>query len=78
VAWRKPGSGPAAGAAAELAGYAGEYARAAGTDGQAARYLVAVRSWLAMLGAAGADREVGDLFVELARVDRAVWRGGVA
>ena len=81
VAWRKVGAGPAAGAVAELLGYAGEYERAAPTDELAAQRLASVWSWLSMLAAAGGDPEVADLFTEFARTDRAVWlrvRGGVA
>jgi hypothetical protein len=75
MAWRRAAGGPAAGAVAELEGYAERYAAAAGRgDRWAAERLVSVLSWIAMLRAAGGDREIADLFLEFARADR----GGVA
>lgn len=64
------------GPAAELAGYAAEYAAAAARgDGGAALRLRAVESWMDMLRIAGDEPEVGELFVAFARDDRALfWR----
>jgi hypothetical protein len=84
MAWRKAGTGPGAGAVAELAELAGEFAAAAGRgDRWAAERLPAVRSWIDMLRATGGDGdgEVADLFLAFARDDRAIWlrlRDGVA
>jgi hypothetical protein len=65
-------------AAAELAGYAAEYAAEAGRGGQAAaERLRAVRSWQNMLRAAGDDPMVGELFTEFARDDWALHLAGV-
>jgi hypothetical protein len=55
---------------AELEAYAAMYARAPAADPQAAERLASVLSWLRMLGAAGGDGAVADLFVEFAREDR--------
>ena len=63
------------GAAAEFAGYAGEYQAAAVLgDREAAERLRAVLSWLDMLHAAGDDSPVGELFVMFARDDRELSR----
>jgi hypothetical protein len=65
-------------AAAELAGYAAQYAAEAGHGDQAAaERLRAVRSWQSMLRAAGDDPVVGELFTEFARDDRALHLAGV-
>ena len=62
------------GPAAELAGYAAEYAAAAARgDGEAALRLRAVESWMDMLRIAGDDGGgVGELFVGFARDDRMI------
>jgi hypothetical protein len=65
----------ARGAAGELLEWAGELEWASGTDPRAAGLLVSAWSWLAMLGETGNDREIGELFCEFARADRAAWRG---
>ena len=65
-------------AAAELAGYAAEYAAEAGRgDLSAAERLRAVRSWQSILRAAGDDPVVGELFTEFARGDWALHLAGV-
>jgi hypothetical protein len=46
-------------------------AAAAGGDGRAEALLAQVRSWLAMLRAAGGDREIGELFAIFAAEGRA-------
>jgi len=69
VAWRKERV-PATGPAAELLALEAECAAAARGDERAAALLRQVRSWLAMLAAAGGDREVGELFAIFAREGR--------
>lgn len=64
MAWRKAGAGPAAGAVAELEGYAAGY-------GQGDPRLASVRSWLGMLYGAGGDPEIAELLLVFAREDRA-------
>jgi len=67
VAWRKAGTGPAAGAVAELLAYADECETAGDTAG-----LAAARSWLDMYAATGYDPEVAELLAGFAADDRAI------
>jgi hypothetical protein len=73
MAWRRAAATPAAGAMAELDGYAQEYAAAAVRgDTRAAERLTAVLSWMDMLRVAGYDSAVGELFLAFARDDHGV------
>jgi hypothetical protein len=68
---RRTAEPPRDSAAGELLAYEREYsAAAAGGDARAAERLVSVRSWRAMLRAAGNDPEVAEFFAGFAREDR--------
>lgn len=71
MAWRKERE-PATGPGAELLALRDEAAAAAaGSDERAVNLLRQVDSWLAMLRAAGGDRELGELFAIFAAEGRA-------
>ena len=68
---RRTAEPPRDSAAGVLLAYEREYAAAAAAgDARAAERLVSVRSWRAMLRAAGNDPEVAEFFAGFAREDR--------